>query len=103
MLLVSYKFHNGSGVLSFHYVKFTFLNCCQYFCAGSISEDIIERDPLSLTIWNDANKRKLNSVQQKALKLSVSRKFQLIQGPPGKPLMIHHFHLHYYLRLHHFE
>ena len=43
--------------------------------------NILQHDSLATTLW--CSNKKLNRVQMKAVKLALTKRFQLIQGPPG--------------------
>ena len=43
--------------------------------------NILQHDSLATTLW--CSNKKLNRVQMKAVQLSLTKRFQLIQGPPG--------------------
>ena len=43
--------------------------------------NILQNDSLATTLW--CSNKKLNRVQMKAVQLSLTKRFQLIQGPPG--------------------
>ena len=48
---------------------------------GKEACDIFHHDPLATTLWY--SDKKLNHVQMKAVQLALTKRFQLIQGPPG--------------------
>ena len=43
--------------------------------------NILQHDSLATTLW--CSNKKLNRVQMKAVQLALTKRFQLIQGPPG--------------------
>ena len=43
--------------------------------------NILHHDTLATTLW--CSNKKLNRVQMKAVQLALTKRFQLIQGPPG--------------------
>ena len=43
--------------------------------------NILHHDTLATTLW--CSNKKLNPVQMKAVQLALTKRFQLIQGPPG--------------------
>ena len=43
--------------------------------------NILHHDKLATTLW--CSNKKLNHVQMKAVQLALTKRFQLIQGPPG--------------------
>ena len=45
--------------------------------------DILHHDSLATTLWCSNIVKKLNPVQMEAVKLALTKRFQLIQGPPG--------------------
>lgn len=49
----------------------------------NIDQLYLHEDDFALKLWN-TTRSSLNSSQKKAIKLAVSNRFQLIQGPPGK-------------------
>ena len=62
-------------------------NCvpCKYFSIEKELEEweaILEKDKISHTLWSDVSTG-LNEVQMKAIKQALTKKFLLIQGPPG--------------------
>ena len=48
---------------------------------GKEACNIFHIDTLATTLW--CSNKKLNPVQMKAVQLALSKRFQLIQGPPG--------------------
>ena len=48
---------------------------------GKEACDIFRDDNLAITLW--CSNKKLNPVQMEAVQLALTKRFQLIQGPPG--------------------